>query len=348
MAESGSISPLWKWYDSKQIDAVRTAGHTAGTLGTLDPDDARIALQRALKRHDPASSLAEQVTRAHSLFESAPADRDAELKESQQRLDISRRQLRTADAKLKFVTSRRPSRSRWWPPNWSGSRDWTRQVVAGAVSDAQLAVDRLAAQVDLREQVVIDGEQWQRDRARWYTEHGTELIHGVAAAIELETRAAHLLHGLALQPPGYLINQLGSPPTDPEFLNFWKAGARLIEVYRSIGDVADPDRALGEPPPPRSVELFDYAAVLGDLAGLRATIQPALAAAAPGVEPGVEPGVGPDPESDNAGQHNAGQPEASQPHPIRKELPAPRRNPHHAPPRPGPEQHPDPELEIES
>jgi len=294
---AASDAAFWRWYDTEQVGAVRFAD-------TIDVDNRRVDTLREAMRRAPANSLAGFVIAAHSLLGDVPVDRRADLELYRQHLDTCQQRLETASDDLAFLTTRRWSRFRfrfrWWPPTWVGSRRgprWPPEVVASATDTAQQRVDSLVVQVIEAGLAVTAAEQSQQGRARWHTEHAEQLTLGVAAAIELDSRADQALEGLARQAPAYLVNLLGPPPVEVEveaeadlrLLDHWKAGARLVEVFRATHDVRDPDHALGAPPARGSPQSYNYAVAAGELARVAATIQPAMPAAAPEVEPEFGP-----------------------------------------------------------
>ena len=61
----------------------------------------------------------------------------------------------------------------------------------------------------------------------------------------LAERAEPAILAARLDPPSYLVKELGERPSDPEKAKAWDKGVRAIESYRNEHGIKDKDNALG-------------------------------------------------------------------------------------------------------
>jgi hypothetical protein len=65
----------------------------------------------------------------------------------------------------------------------------------------------------------------------------------------LARRAAQALAAARIEPPSYVVKELGERPAEPTKARVWDKGVREIEGYRLEHGVSDPARAFGPKPP---------------------------------------------------------------------------------------------------
>jgi hypothetical protein len=65
----------------------------------------------------------------------------------------------------------------------------------------------------------------------------------------LAQRAAQALAAARIEPPAYIVKELGNRPTEPAKARVWDQGVREIEGYRLEHGVTDTARVFGPKPP---------------------------------------------------------------------------------------------------
>ncbi len=94
------------------------------------------------------------------------------------------------------------------------------------------AVDRRTAAL---EQIEPPGTEARRER---------ELAQQL-----LDQRAAKALAAARIEPPSYIVKELGERPTEPSKARVWDQGVRKVERYRLERGVIDRESAFGPKPP---------------------------------------------------------------------------------------------------
>lgn len=89
----------------------------------------------------------------------------------------------------------------------------------------------------------------------------------------LQERETRLLEDLAVNPPPYLLAELGQPPTNRDGRIAWLRGAHAIECFRANNQITDVDDAFG---PPLASEPSDPARVRELLDDVRQAITESL------------------------------------------------------------------------
>lgn len=194
----------------------------------------------------PADVLRRRVRQAAPLLAARPRDRSGALHDAQDReaaLLAYQRQEQDALA----ATEARHAAVRLALGHAARA---ARAAARHAISQHQQVLgeleDRLAQAGDER----ADLEQQHAAFLDWQARHGVVLAQGQAAAQELQAREARILEGLAVDPPAYLLAELGAVPTNLAGRTAWLDGAERVERHRATYGVTDPQRALGEERPP--------------------------------------------------------------------------------------------------
>ena len=121
-----------------------------------------------------------------------------------------------------------------------------RAAVKAIVGMHEQALERLHERLVHAAHEIARLERAQDAYLAWRTEHAPVVARGQAAAQVLSARAERLLDQLAVDPPAYLMVELGPPPANPEGRAAWRRGARALEQYRAAYRIDDPERTLAD------------------------------------------------------------------------------------------------------
>jgi conjugative relaxase-like TrwC/TraI family protein len=109
-----------------------------------------------------------------------------------------------------------------------------RQKLPYASEREELLRERLAQNVAKLEQMEPPGTEVRRERE-------------IAAQL-LEARSAQALTAARIEPPSYIVKELGERPTDPAEARAWDRGVQGVERYRLEHGVRDKSNAFGHEP----------------------------------------------------------------------------------------------------
>ncbi len=109
-----------------------------------------------------------------------------------------------------------------------------RQKLPNASEREELLRERLAENVARLEQMEPSGTEARRERE-------------IAAQL-LDARSAQALTAARIEPPSYIVKELGERPTDPAEAKAWDRGVQGVERYRLEHGVRDKSDAFGHEP----------------------------------------------------------------------------------------------------
>jgi conjugative relaxase-like TrwC/TraI family protein len=188
------------------------------TLATDTPDvpDVRRLSTRALR--------AERDRLAH-LRAQCPPDRSRELGLAAQRAAEAEQARQQARADHQAASEQVTALAGSWRRDLQGARDrlvLAEHAVATTTGQADQAVERLGI---LR--------RAQQRHLGWMEAHGEELrVQERAVAREAAWRRRVDERALALDPPAWLVAELGPVPSDPQERAVWRAAAAELDAYR--------------------------------------------------------------------------------------------------------------------
>jgi hypothetical protein len=181
-----------------------------GASGRADPGDGRQQRIRAA----PSHALRRRVSEALGLIRQRPVDRSMELE-----------RWATARDAAAVLYQHRPGASSPSQQGDSPQQPSRRlQELDGAIARVRRAQDQ---------------------RLAWDARYADKLTIGRLAAEELVQRESEALLALEVDPPEYLVAELGRPPSGPAGLKAWQQAARLIERYRARHEIGDQARPFG-------------------------------------------------------------------------------------------------------
>jgi hypothetical protein len=108
-----------------------------------------------------------------------------------------------------------------------------------------IAEQRLTRRIEELDSSIARVQRAQDRRVAWDARYAEKLTTGRVAAEELVQRESEALLALEVDPPHYLVAELGRPPSGPAGLKAWRQATRLIERYRACHEIGDPARAFG-------------------------------------------------------------------------------------------------------
>ena len=120
----------------------------------------------------------------------------------------------------------------WWPGNWRRRADLRARIVER--TRVLLKLDQQVREAEEQESESLPGKQQRADKA-WEVQRRQALERAAAAAQELRLREQGLLDDRMVDPPGYLLEALGPPPSDAASRQTWQAQALQLERARAAG-----------------------------------------------------------------------------------------------------------------
>jgi conjugative relaxase-like TrwC/TraI family protein len=222
------------------------AGMGRSTAEVLAVDQAHQAQATRPLREFSMRELREQRDQLAATLGQAPASHAAALTQSEQARERAEAALAEAETAHQAALADREQYT-----GRQGLRHPRQAADARqAVERAALAAQRARQAADEAGRRELAARQLEQQRTAWLERHRPVQDAHKAVAEELAHRRRLGARLLELDPPGYLVAELGRPGQDltPDQRAGWRTAAQAVEDYRGRYDVQDQDRALGEPP----------------------------------------------------------------------------------------------------